>query len=197
MKSTLYVIAISIFFLSCKSSNKKVQSDCSRIRKVRLGYISLYLPSCYKVYHPDTTDEAHFVIAKDDSVKLEGEAGSGLVSLQAVKDIQNEKSVTSFIDTSGNILTQVGYYKKGGKFGMVVNIIDFKNKITLFNDMLKDLKGKRQSNIFADHQFIIKLNAGTRGNVYLSSEDVDVLVLAFKKSKTVSQINDSISSSLL
>jgi hypothetical protein len=186
MRLILSFIAISLVLLSCKSSGKKAPIDCSKTHAIKLGRILLSLPACYKIYRPDTImHESLFFILKGHSIKLQGLAGLGLTSLDATISIKNDKSINLYSDTIGNILRQIGYYKKGEKYGMIVNIINFKDRITLFKDMLKG--EKHINNELANEQFSLLLNAGTEyegtDDIYLSKEDVDILITAFKKSK--------------
>ena len=52
---------------------------------------------------------------------------------------------------------------------MIVNFIDFRHRVTLIKNQ----------------QFLLKFNAGTSDNVYLSKQDIDVLITAFKNSKVI------------
>jgi len=183
MKLVKYLIPICLILLSCKHSNKKVQSDCTKFHEFKLGRILLSLPGCYSVYRPDTiAHESLFFISKGNNIKIEGNA-SGLTSLEQTISIKNNKSINLYSDTIGNILRQIGYYKTGEKYQIIVNIINIKDRTTFIKDMLKGEKHINRD--LADAQFILLMNAGNYENVDLSKEDIDILVSAFKKSKIV------------
>ena len=136
------------------------------------------LPACYKIIHPDTNTKNHFFLLRNDSLKLECVTG-GLGSLNMISNIKSDKSTFLYSDTIGKISRQIGYYKEGAKFGIIVLFMNFKDKHTFFDDMLK---GKENNNLKKD-QYTILLSAYAPRDDSLSKADVDIFVNAFKKSK--------------
>jgi hypothetical protein len=161
-----------------------VQSDCTKFHEFKLGRILFSLPNCYSVYRPDTlAHESLFLILKDNHIKLQGNAGMSLTSLDETISLKSNKSIYLYSDTIGNILRQIGYYKTGEKYQMIVNIINIKDRTTFIKDMLKGEKHINKD--LADDQFFLLMNAGNYENADLTKEDIDILVSAFKKSKIV------------
>jgi len=106
-----------------------------------------------------------------------------LTSLDETISLKSNKSIYLYSDTIGNILRQIGYYKTGEKYQMIVNIINIKDRTTFIKDMLKGEKHINKD--LADDQFFLLMNAGNYENADLTKEDIDILVSAFKKSKIV------------
>lgn len=165
------LIIISIFIISCKEKRSN-SNMCSIIQNDTIGRVIMSLPNCYKVFFPDKDlHPGDAFLMNGDSVKLRLLV-NGAASVNIMTDLQKDSSIIIQTDTiSNHYFRQIGYFKNGDNFGIVLNIVNIEPMPTVSGDSV--------------HHYILLIQAYTTVDVSLKQKEKDFFLNSFKNIKII------------
>jgi hypothetical protein len=161
-------IILILILLSCNSVKKEKISNCINTREYKLGYVSFFLPDCYKIVYQDTLDTSHGYLVKGDSIYFRFYMGGGIEEDQIGK-IYNVDSIIVLTDTFSIFLKQIVFNKNGTKYWFIAEV----SGLIPFQSILDSSKCRYPE----------ILSFETNSNITLSKTDKDMLVKSFINSK--------------